>query len=55
MQRLSGGGERYYLDPSSGSSCCSPSLTSADLDYAKQIVGRVERFLGGQTCRPIPA
>ncbi|MGI5861809.1 MAG: efflux RND transporter permease subunit [Myxococcales bacterium] len=56
MQRLSGGGERYYLDPEQRLVVllAKPDGTSADLDYAKQIVGRVERFLGGQDLSAYP-
>ena len=45
--RLAGSGERYYLDQKEKivALLAKPAGTSVDLDYAKEIVGRVEKLL----------
>ena len=54
--RLAGDGERYYLDPSARvvALLAKPAGTSVDLDYAKQIVGRVEDFVASQDLSAYP-
>lgn len=56
MQRLGGEGERYYLDPEQRLVVllAKPVGSSADLDHAKQLVGRVERMLGEQDLSAYP-
>ena len=54
--RLAGDGERYYLDPRERivALLAKPSGTSVDLDYAKEIVGRVEDFVASQDLSAYP-
>lgn len=54
--RLAGDGERYYLDPAARivALLAKPAGTSVDLDYARQIVGRVEDFLKAQDLSAYP-
>ncbi len=48
-ERLAGNGEPYYLDAQARMVVllAKPDNVSSDLDYSKQLIERVERFLGG--------
>ncbi len=54
--RLAGDGERYYLDPESKivALLAKPAGTSVDLDYAKEIVSRVEDFVKAEDLSAYP-
>ncbi|MDR0966836.1 MAG: MMPL family transporter [Myxococcales bacterium] len=54
--RLAADGERYYLDAEERivALLAKPAGTSVDLDYAKQIVGRVETLLQAQDLSAYP-
>ena len=56
QERLAGDGERYYLDPKEKlvALLAKPAGTSVDLDYAKEIVGRVEALVAAQDLSRYP-